>query len=113
MLRLFLIAATAFCMTADAFAQTRLAPGKGRDEVLGNCTVCHSESLILNNRMSRQRWDETITWMQDKQGLWELEPKLRKTILNYLAKHQGISRASGFGSMYRHHYPPNPLTRGK
>ena len=114
MLRLLFIIVMIFYVAGNAFADTRLAEGQGRDEVLGNCTICHSEALILNNRMSRQRWDETITWMQEKQGLWELEPEMRKTILDYLAKHQGISdRPAGSGTMYRHHYPVNPLAKEK
>ncbi len=92
---------------------TRLKPGEGRELVLGTCTACHSEALVLKNHMTRKRWDETITWMQEKQGLWELSKADRRTILDYLAKHQGVS-ATGDGrqagpSLYKHHYPPNPL----
>ncbi len=100
-----------------ATAETRLQTGKGRDLVLDTCTLCHSESLLLNNRMTREHWDETITWMQEKQGLWQLDPKDRTTILDYLAKYQGVpgaGKSSRTGSaLYRYHYPPNPLVKQK
>lgn len=94
-----------------------LPPGPGRDQVVQNCTACHSAAIILQNRMTRERWDETITWMQEKQGLWELEPDLRNTILDYLSRHFGAGApakgASGEAPrrrrMYPYDYPPNPL----
>lgn len=89
-----------------------LPPGKGRDQVLENCTVCHSTAIILQNHMPRKQWDETLTWMQKKQGLWELEPDLRKTILDYLSTHQGTKKSltqshNPMGHQYS--YQPNPL----
>lgn len=65
--------------------------------------------------MTREAWDETITWMQEEQGLWELEAADRKTILDYLASRQGvehkIKKDSGkrTNSMYEFDYKPNPL----
>ena len=98
-----------------AQSETLLKPGAGRDLVLATCTACHSELLVLKNHMTRDRWDETITWMQEKQGLWELSQEERKTILDYLAVHQGINddgKAQAFNpSLYRYHYPPNPLVQ--
>lgn len=105
----------ALCCSNPAQSETLLKEGEGRDLVLGTCTACHSESLVLKNHMTRDRWDETITWMQEKQGLWELSPDERKTILDYLAVHQGIAEtgnAKAFNSsLYRYHYPPNPLVQ--
>ena len=62
--------------------------------------------------MPREQWDQTLTWMQKKQGLWDLKPDLRKTILDYLSTHQGAKN-----NLYQSHnpmghqysYPPNPL----
>jgi hypothetical protein len=92
-----------------------LPEGPGRDTVLGNCTVCHNASIILQNAMSRKKWDELITWMQEKQGMWELDAGTRNTILDYLAKFRGLD-ATGKGApragknpMYQYDYPPNPL----
>ena len=89
-----------------------LPPGKGREQVIENCTACHSSAIILQNHMPRNKWDETLTWMQEKQGLWDLEPDLRKTILDYLSTHQGTKKSlsqahNPMGHQYS--YRPNPL----
>ena len=89
-----------------------LPPGKGREQVLENCTVCHSSAIILQNHMARKQWDETLTWMQEKQGLWDLEPELRKIILDYLATNQGVKKSPSQTSDPMGHkfsYRPNPL----
>ncbi len=107
-------------MTSNLEAQEEidyqgLPPGEGIELVLENCTVCHSTDIILQNHMSREAWDKTITWMQKKQGLWELGKKDRKTILDYLSKAQGriINKAKPNGTkgnlMYEFDYRPNPL----
>ena len=65
--------------------------------------------------MSREAWDKTITWMQQKQGLWELDRNDRKIILDYLAKAQGISSNKDksvrkqTNPMYEFDYRANPL----
>ena len=92
-----------------------LPPGEGIELVLENCTGCHSTDIIRQNHMSREAWDKIITWMQEKQGLGELGKKNRKTILNYLAKAQGIGAKKGKRSrkqtnpMYEFNYLANPL----
>ncbi len=52
------------------------------------CTACHSSSVILNGRFSRQTWIEKIRWMQANQKLWDLGAT-EKPILDYLAKYYG------------------------
>ena len=89
-----------------------LPPGKGLELVLKNCTACHSIDIIRENHMSREAWDKTITWMQEKQGLWKLG-KDRKIILDYLSKAQGEEKNKAGGRegnpMYEFNYPANPL----
>ena len=89
-----------------------LPPGEGIDLVLENCTACHSIDIIRENHMSREAWDKTITWMQEKQGLWELG-KDRKIILDYLSKAQGVEKNIAGGRdgnpMYEFDYRANPL----
>src|SRR3989338_7377580 len=70
----------------DDFA---LAPGPHRDLVVQNCLACHSESLIIQNHLTRDRWDQKITWMQKTQNLWPLIPEIRSKILDYLERTQG------------------------
>ncbi len=87
-----------------------LAPGKGREQILENCTACHSTAIILQNHMPRKQWDQTLTWMQEKQGLWHLEPSLRKTILDYLSTHQGTKTPQSHNPLgHQYSYRPNPL----
>ena len=68
-----------------------LRPAKGRAVVLQNCVLCHSTAIILSSYMSRNRWDEVITWMQNEHDLWPLEAGDRALILDYLETTQGES----------------------
>ena len=51
---------------------TGLVEGEGLEEVVTNCTTCHSSKLIIQNRMGKEQWNATIRWMQETQGLWDL-----------------------------------------
>jgi hypothetical protein len=57
--------------------------------VYGVCTGCHSSQLIQQQAMNRKKWDETLTWMIQQQGMADLQPQLRRTILDYLVEHFG------------------------
>ena len=50
--------------------------------------------LVTQNKADREGWLEMIRWMQEKQGLWELEPELENAILDYLAANYGPVAAS-------------------
>ena len=95
-----------------AFQQ--LKPGPGRELVLGNCLPCHSTAVIASAHLSRERWDQTITRMQQQNGLiWPLAGETRRQILDYLAATQppsdpGLEKAKASpwaAPLYR----PNPL----
>ena len=94
-----LILGTGCTKTPDA-SQTSSAPKKltalpddiGKAEVVQNCTACHTDKLIIQNRMPAKKWDETITWMQEKQNMWALKPEARKKIVAYLGKHFGVPK---------------------
>lgn len=73
--------------TQPRYSIAGLPPGEGQEAVIANCISCHSSRLIVQNRMTRERWDKTIAWMQKTQNLRELSPDLRREILDYLAKH--------------------------
>lgn len=75
--------------TAMAAAEKpdHLPDDKSRALVETTCTKCHSAKLLLQQRLSRAAWDRTITVMQERNGLWDLEPPVRKEILDYLEKH--------------------------
>ena len=116
------ILALVFFLTTNAVAKKRnnfqgLSPVSGVELVIKNCTVCHSADIILANHMSRKAWDKTITWMQKEQGLWELNKEVRKIILDYLSKTQGIGANKALrgpirknrNQMYEFNYRANPL----
>jgi len=71
------------------FDASNFASGAGRDLVVANCTACHSDKLVTQNRSDSQGWRELIHWMQKKQGLWPLEPQTEDIIVAYLATHYG------------------------
>jgi Quinohemoprotein amine dehydrogenase A, alpha subunit, haem binding len=101
-------------LTVFAEDESELPKRPHRDVVEETCTACHSAAIILQNRMSRKRWDETITWMQNEQGLMDLSPQVRKQILDYLEDVRGMASPAGKPSpdihrMYEFDYPPNPL----
>ena len=65
--------------------RTGLKEAAGLMTVVNNCTNCHSAKLVTQNRMTEERWNETIKWMQKKQGLWELGDD-QKIIVDDLGK---------------------------
>ncbi len=74
--------------------ETGLIMAPGFDQVKEVCTVCHSAMLITQNKADRDGWLEMIRWMQEKQGLQDLEADLENTILDYLAANYGPTAAS-------------------
>ena len=63
--------------------RTGLVDGEGLMTVVNNCTNCHSAKLVIQNRMSAERWNATIRWMQETQNLWDLGDQ-QEVIVNYL-----------------------------
>ena len=63
--------------------RTGLVDAEGLMMVVNNCTNCHSSKLVTQNRMTTERWNETIKWMQETQNLWDLG-KNQDVIVNYL-----------------------------
>ena len=64
-------------------ARTGLVDAPGLQETVNNCTTCHSAKLVMQNRMSSERWHATIRWMQETQNLWDLGEN-EDIIVNYL-----------------------------
>jgi len=73
---------------------TGLIVDTGVEDVIANCTACHSSKFILLQRGDRQTWKDMIIWMQKTQGLWPLigpsssvpGKNSEEVILDYLAK---------------------------
>jgi hypothetical protein len=83
-----------------------LPEGEGREIVYGVCSGCHSIRLVEQQGMSRERWDHLLDWMVEKQGMPELDPETRGTVLDYLAEHYGQRQPEGGLSPFNQ---PKPL----
>jgi cytochrome c5 len=98
---------------ANISAIQSLKPGKGRELVQVNCMPCHSTAIIAATHATRARWDELITQMQQKNGLWPLVPTVRSQILDYLEATQPPSdpglEAAKQTPWAKPLYKPNPL----
>lgn len=57
----------------------------GLQQVITNCTPCHSAKLVTQNRANKEGWLGIIRWMQETQNLWDLGEN-ESVIVNYLAK---------------------------
>lgn len=59
-------------LTKTSFEGNQLVHAEGINLIKKHCLGCHSDQLIIQNRMSRERWEDNIQWMQETQGLWNL-----------------------------------------
>jgi hypothetical protein len=88
-----------------------LPDGPGKALIEANCQACHSLKLVAQQAMSRERWDETLTWMQKHHKLRQFDTEERRQILDYLAANLGPSAPStSFGLMPPR---PNPLLQAR
>ncbi|MBK0399586.1 aldehyde dehydrogenase [Limibaculum sp. M0105] len=69
-----------------------LVAGEGAELTYAYCAACHSERLVAQQGLTRDRWDALLQWMIDEQGMGELDPPDRELILNYLAENYGPDR---------------------
>ena len=83
----FMAIAITFAIRKHNSAEFVLPEGEHKALVELHCTRCHSPKLIVQNRQTREGWDDVIDLMQAKHGLWKLEPNDRKSILDYLETH--------------------------
>ena len=54
--------------------------------VKANCTSCHSNKIIIQNRADADGWVAIIRTMQKKNGLWQMAPSIEKQVVAYLAR---------------------------
>lgn len=86
-----------------------LVEAEGVQLVRAHCAACHSLQLVRQNRMTRERWDATITWMQETQKLWPIPPEQREPLLDYLGTWQAPAPVEGDSPWATPTYRPNPL----
>ncbi len=93
-------------------ADTGLVVAEGFELVKGQCTVCHSAKLVIQNRGDEEHWVGLIRWMQKTQGLWPFDEKTEHTIVSYLATHYGAEeggRRPGLSARLMPPPAPRPL----
>ncbi len=61
-----------------------LPEGPGREEVYYSCQACHSLAIVVQQRLTRDSWQETLEWMVEEQGMPEPKPEVLAAILDYL-----------------------------
>ena len=88
------LAATAFlarpAQASDEYEG--LVDEPGVEETYIYCGACHSVKLVIQQGMSRERWDHLFEWMVEEQGMDEIEEPDRTTVLDYLTEHYGEDR---------------------
>ncbi len=72
-----------------------LPDGRGREEAFYSCTACHGFAIVVQQGMSRQRWDETLTYMTERHGMPPLEGADREMVLDYLSDHWPAKQRRG------------------
>ncbi len=61
-----------------------MRPGAGREDVFSLCWACQSLKTVLQQRLSRKVWAETLVWMIEEQGMPAPEPADYARLLDYL-----------------------------
>jgi hypothetical protein len=57
-----------------------------RDDAFYFCTACHSFKIVAAQGMSRERWDESLTFMVTRHNMPDVQGEDRRKILDYLEK---------------------------
>jgi hypothetical protein len=87
---------------------TGLIVADGWQAVQENCTECHSPLLITQNSGSKTVWESRIRWMQETQGLQQLDEPVEETILAYLSSNYGQKESGRRASLPSSLMPENP-----
>ena len=89
-----LLYATVSAQEEDEDPEMALLPiGEGREDVFYLCSACHSIKTVVQQKLSRDKWDEMLDYMVAEQGMPELEAVDRQRILDYLATHVSIEKS--------------------
>ena len=87
---------------------TGLIMKEGWELVQTTCTECHSALIITQNSGNREVWKSRIIWMQETQGLQELEVAVENSILVYLADNYGQKASTRRAGLAANLLPKNP-----
>ena len=69
--------------------------GPNREDTFYFCTPCHSFKIVAAQGMSRERWDETLTFMVTRHKMPDVQGQDREKMLDYLTAAFPERRAPG------------------
>ncbi len=69
-----------------------LVVADGVEETYYSCVACHSERIVAQQGLTRERWEKLLVWMVEEQGMPELDPETETIVLDYLAQHYNVDR---------------------
>jgi hypothetical protein len=69
--------------------------GPNREDTFYFCTACHGFKIVAAQGMSRERWDETFTFMVVRHNMPDVQGQDRAKMLDYLATAFPERRAPG------------------
>jgi len=64
----------------------------GYELVFGYCRSCHSLRIVMQQHATRERWEELLDWMVEKQGMAEPPAQDRAALLEYLSVNFGAAQ---------------------
>ncbi|WP_205340356.1 hypothetical protein [Denitrificimonas caeni] len=100
-------------LAAEQDPNTGFVIAPGWEIVRNNCIACHSASLVTQNSGDRAHWLSLIRWMQETQGLWQLDDSSENTILEYLSSYYGPKEGTRRPALRADQLPPNPYRPSK
>ena len=58
----------------------------GYDLVAARCAACHSLNVVMQQRLSQERWNYLLDWMTASKGMPPLAAEDRRVVLKYLVR---------------------------
>ena len=58
--------------------------GPNREDTFYFCTACHGFKIVAAQGLSRERWDETLTFMTTRHNMPDVQGQDREKMLDYL-----------------------------
>lgn len=60
---------------------------EGHEEVAASCAACHSLAIVMQQRVTPERWQYLLKWMVDKQGMQPMDSTETALVEAYLVRH--------------------------
>ena len=69
-----------------------LVEAEGVEETYAYCSACHSERLVAQQGLTREKWIEMLEWMVEEQGMAEIEEPDYSKVIDYLSENYNTDR---------------------